>query len=918
MKVRIASAGTGKTYALTSSFVAALAQHAPWRMAAVTFTRAAAAELKTRLRERLLLIADGEFAPSGPADTPPAEVVAAAAELAQQVLGATISTIHGFFAELLRQNALSMGLEPDFLRIDAAESADIFAEEARAYVFLHDEDPALAEELLQLFERRSLASELKPRGERAELLYQHFSQVMERYHRRLAGQALGPSDIELLAWKLVSRAEKESSLAERLRSRLQVVFVDEYQDTSPLQGEVFAGLERLGIAIEVVGDPKQSIYAFRNADVGVFRRAMRRGDLQQPLTVSWRHDKALVEFLNRYCGWVAKERPRAFDREEAPTVQAGPRAGEGRVIAQLLHGNASPENLRPYEADQLARWLQDQHQDYSWREMAVLLRSHNSAPPLQRALDARQVPYVIIGGRGFYDLIEVRDLVHAARLALDPNFRYSLAAFLRGPFGALSLDELELVLAASDPLAELARLQPQVYQRIEQLSEWVQTLRPLDFFEKLVRAPLLAGRSYLESLEPAARANVDQLLFKMAQRRYGRLEFLLRDLEDLRGSDEAEVPEGGFDAVRIYTVHGSKGLEWPVVALYDLNRVSPDRALSFYVRPGSGEFACEGDPSYQDFKEEWKQREEFEHYRLLYVALSRAAKRLLISMSVRLKTDRNGQSVPSFWRRSLGSSLYQEMSLPDWPGVEVRKLAVEKLPQPLQKPRRRRRERQAGEELLRAVPPLARPPVYSPSAFKAEKGWSGEQDEGEEVTVELEDAALDYGLLARTGGILVHYAIAENWGEERLADLWSQEAAQRLTDEEARLLKADVTLLLRNYWKMLGKELAEPSRRDEDLAEYPLLLPTRSLGLNTVWEGVIDRLYRLGERWILEDYKTDREVHPERYHFQLGLYRQAIKEAWGIEPQAQLVFLRFGKVVRLEAELLQEAFERGIREIQQV
>ncbi|WP_293172006.1 UvrD-helicase domain-containing protein, partial [Oceanithermus sp.] len=90
MKVRVASAGTGKTYALTSRFTAALAEHPPYRLAAVTFTRAAAAELKTRLRERLLAIADGRFEPSGEEDRPPEAVAARAGELATGVLGATV------------------------------------------------------------------------------------------------------------------------------------------------------------------------------------------------------------------------------------------------------------------------------------------------------------------------------------------------------------------------------------------------------------------------------------------------------------------------------------------------------------------------------------------------------------------------------------------------------------------------------------------------------------------------------------------------------------------------------------------------------------------------------------------------------------------------------------------------------------
>ncbi|WP_287408963.1 UvrD-helicase domain-containing protein [Oceanithermus sp.] len=917
MKVRIASAGTGKTYALTSRFTAALAEHPPYRLAAVTFTRSAAAELKARLRERLLAIAEGRFKPTGAEDVPPETVVRRAGALATEVLGATVTTIHGFFAELLRQNALALGLEPDFLRIDASEAQQIFAEEARAYVYLNEETDELAEVLGRLFAKRSLAAELRPQGAAAEALWTHFRAVLERYARRLGGEALGPSDIELHAWRLLERAGREEALAARIRSRLARVFVDEYQDTSPLQGRVFAALEALGVEVEVVGDPKQSIYAFRNADVEVFREAMRRGEPLPPLVTSWRHDRALVRFLNRYVDWVADERPEAFARAEAPPVEARPGAGPGRVRLQLVQGEARQDALRPYEADQLARWLLEQHAEHAWREMAVLVRSHSSVPLLARALSAHGVPHVVVGGRGFYDLIEVRDLVHAARVALDPRGRFSLAAFLRGPFAGLDLARVERVLEAEDPLAELERAAPEVVERVARLSRWVQTLRPLDFFERMVRTPFLDGESYLERLEPPARANVDQLLFRLASRRYGRLEFLLRDLEELRGSDEAGVPEGGFDAVRIYTMHGSKGLEWPVVAVFDLNRGQPDGAEPFYVRPGSGEFAAEADPDYARFAAEWKERERQEAYRLLYVALSRPRSRLLLSLSVQLKPDGEGLR-PKFWRRTLGRTLIEEMNLAAWDALEVERLDVERLPAPKPAAAAPRRAAEVDERLRAPVEPLARPPVYSPSALKAERPAPPELDDEGDVAVELEEAGVDPGLVARTVGILVHYAIGQDWGPERLADLWNQEAVQRLTEPERTRVQTEAAQRLETYWRLLGAELPALAERDEDYAEFPLLLPTRTPRLDTVWEGVIDRLYRVGDAWVLEDYKTDRELHPERYHFQLALYRRAVAAAWGIEPAARLVYLRFGEVVPLEAELLEEAFERGVAEAEQV
>jgi ATP-dependent exoDNAse (exonuclease V) beta subunit len=126
---------------------------------------------------------------------------------------------------------------------------------------------------------------------------------------------------------------------------------------------------------------------------------------------------------------------------------------------------------------------------------------------------------------------------------------------------------------------------------------------------------------------------------------------------------------------------------------------------------------------------------------------------------------------------------------------------------------------------------------------------------------------------------------------------------------EREEMMAEVKALLYNYETLLGGALPWP--RDEDHAELPMALPRGS----TVWQGVIDRLYRAGERWYLEDYKTDHELAPERYHFQLGVYLQAIDEVLGITPEPRLVYLRHLKVVELEAPLVKAAVEEALRSL---
>ena len=77
---------------------------------------------------------------------------------------------------------------------------------------------------------------------------------------------------------------------------------------------------------------------------------------------------------------------------------------------------------------------------------------------------------------------------------------------------------------------------------------------------------------------------------------------------------------------------------------------------------------------------------------------------------------------------------------------------------------------------------------------------------------------------------------------------------------------------------------------------------------NTVWQGIIDRLYRVGSTWVLEDYKTDREIRPERYHFQLATYVEAVRRVRRVEPRVQLIYLREGRVVEIPRTTLEAAY----------
>src|SRR5699024_1795478 len=169
-----------------------------------------------------------------------------------------------------------------------------------------------------------LAPELQAADPDAEGVIWLYRETLKAYRLRLAGRQLAPPDVELQALKILEL----SNATDRLLSRSTHLLVDEFQDVNPLQGRFFRTLADLGTVVDAVGDPKQSIYAFRDADVEVFRRALREGERLPDLDRTYRRSPELTEFLNRLTGTMA-EHQRGFRADEAPVVRsARARTGE--------------------------------------------------------------------------------------------------------------------------------------------------------------------------------------------------------------------------------------------------------------------------------------------------------------------------------------------------------------------------------------------------------------------------------------------------------------------------------------------------------------------------------------------------------------------------------------------------------------
>ena len=903
MKVRVASAGTGKTTSLVLRYLELINDGtALRRIAGVTFTRKSAHELRQRVNEGIKeLLENGEYL----AFRLDSENREKFLEAKRELEGASLSTIHGFMANCLRLVAPIMGLDPDFSILGEWEAEAIFEEEMRSLLYLAKEPNhalhlagktyKIEEKVLELFRKRSLSQEfICDDNIENVVLREVYERSYAAFSMRFKSQLLSPAEIERQAILLTNT----KPALERLSKRYKLLLIDEYQDLNPLQGEFFEKLEAFGINIEVVGDPKQSIYGFRNADVGVFRKALRNGEVLEPLHKSYRHSKIINRLLNKYTATMAKNNM-GFSELEAPKIESN-RSETGFIEINWVVGNEPIDDLRLYEAQQMAKSLQRAHQlkgiDYS--DMAVLARSNKGLKIIENALKELELPNVLLQGRGYYDRIEIRDIYNALKLGIDAG-GVSLAAWLRSPFAALKLTEIDKILSSEKPLLELKQY-PQVYSRLEKIRKVVKG-NPIDALKFLIREPFIGKKRYIDFLDKKARENLDALIFTMAQQAPGEIEFLLDRLEHLSlQTDAGDVPQSG-QGIQLLTIHSSKGLEWPLVAVFDIGRNIYHRPQDIFLDADSGQFALKGTDSYAELQMKQKAKAEQEDYRLLYVALSRAKDILLLSGSI--KNSKTASWTKALQLVGIGADAGQRQT----DDFVLKVFEYQKLG-------KRSAVEDEKEDIIASAwidkefgrpkyPAVISPSYLKKQSYENEPAILPEQEQGEYIPG-----------LATTIGTLTHDAISQNWrydNDKQMAALRAQELMFPFSEAEKDTIMESVRAMLKNHSEMLGKTIPSLEVRNQDFAELPMVLPVN----NTVIQGIIDRLYQVDNVWYLEDYKTDKVIKPEHYHLQLALYYDAVKKVLHIEPIVQLVYLRESKVIVLDKDLLEPILADNIKQL---
>lgn len=613
----LAGAGSGKTRVIAHriAHLVANAQIAPDRVLAVTFTNKAAGEMRTRVEA--LLQAD-----------------------CRQMW---VSTFHALCARLLRREAPHIGLSRDFVIYDSADQLTVMKQALR--------ELGMDDSTLQPRMALSRISHAKNRMEGPESFAANawnprdsqLGKLFEIYIRTL--KDANALDFDDLLLKTVELFESSETVRERYSNKFQYLMVDEYQDTNRPQYLLIQRLASKRRNLCVVGDPDQSIYKWRGADL---RNILDfEHDFPEATIVRLeRNYRSTQIILDAASAVIAQNRNRKEKRLYTD------RKGGARILYYRAGDDID-------EAEYIGRTARTALHDGVENTVAVLYRTNAQSRTVEDALRRAGVAYRIIGGVRFYERKEIKDALAYMKLVLNPHDDVALRRVINVPARGIgkgvmeSLQQIELggdvnlppLLAGLQPVASNNSLWARLVHGVEQRLLTPRASASLAAFRDLIVAlTQMAGQEsvsialgkiidqsgYLKDLREErseeAESRIENLLELVSAAR----EYETRNLEptlagfvdQLSLLSDVDEEAGARDArVLMMTMHSAKGLEFPVVVIAGL-----EEGLFPHSRSSEDEAELE------------------EERRLCYVGITRAQRRLVLTSAARRRTFGEYQS----------------------------------------------------------------------------------------------------------------------------------------------------------------------------------------------------------------------------------------------------------------------------------
>ena len=755
----------------------------------------------------------------------------------------------------------------------------------------------------------------------------------------------------------------------RIKQTYRAILVDEFQDTDPVQYEIILYLgERAGChqtswqdvdldpgKLFIVGDPKQSIYAFRRADIEAFERVVEKiragGGAVYSLVTNFRSDGAVLDVVNNVFDRLFRpaEHIQPANERLAARPQRKPEVSISGAQLRLVRPGEDDEEFDVQaatraEAEALARWLKEELlpgttvMDRDRREgplhpghIALIFRKLTQAQVYLDALRRYDIAYITDGEKHFYRRQEIIDLVNLLRVIDNQHDAIALVGILRSPIGGmtdrdlLALQEIEgldyqkgeRLSSWNHPQAEMMR---RFYERLAELHR-LAPLRPVPdaidlIFDRLPVLELAAASLHGEQAVANLR-KIREMAEALADRPHltltGFVDLMMTRISEQPDEAESALAEESLDAIRVLTIHKAKGLEFPVVILPGLHQGSknPRKGPSIHHDWSSHCYSLQmgGRMNLGALLVDMKMaaREEAEQRRLLYVGMTRARDLLVLSAG---QTTKPGHDTVL---ALLGEAIQDEGGPSESDQICIGTSKLTRVVTPAVATARRRRQDPLsniapgpalGPTIIRRQARLVEwekrrtmPRRLTPSSLAG-----GRPEAISPRTVTGHDANL-----GRLVGVCAH-AVLEQWDfarpREEICTVIEQACRRHVVQDHPQLMADVVEDLTTLFDRFLSSEPYTRLQRSTVLGrEVPFAMP---LGEGQMVEGVIDLIYRLDDQIWIADYKTDDVAAEElqaiadRYRPQAEMYSRAVASALGLSSlMFQFIFLRLGVAVDL-------------------
>ncbi len=746
--------------------------------------------------------------------------------------------------------------------------------------------------------------------------------------------ALDFDDLEYGAAQLL----KQPEIQEQWQSGIAALLVDEFQDTNERQRQIVINLAGSPGKLFVVGDPKQSIYRFRRADVTVFRSIQQSvkaaGGLPLDLDLTFRAHEPLLEGM----GDLLRETMGTEDDPSCPYyVPFSPLVAHRKTpeehfqephIEIVVGVGEDADNARPAAARALAMRLSElkgQGQIRSWDDVTLLFSSANGFPAYETAFEDANIPFVTVAGRGFYDRPEIRDVLNILRSLADPSDDLAMAGLLRSPAFGLTDTALYQLRWQTDTAShygsalqgDLSFLDIQDQIRVSRafsiLTELLPQVDRIPVAELLKKVVDITDYRAILAVEDKGGnggrlwRNLDKLMLDaLSSGKVSVRDFLdyLTTVNDA-GAREGEAPAEAQGSVRLMTIHKAKGLQFPIVVLADASREPKVSSNPAILLPNLG-LAFKLDPPpmlYRLAKQEDQRQDEAEKQRLLYVALTRAQEKLIISGHLTAK-EKGGVTSAGYLKELIEAAGLDLDSIADQAGREVitqtssgqsvRAWAI---------PDESESVKMVDNE---EVPIVQEPdflPIYMPLMVPAKP--VEEEPEFSEIPVERVTATVG-SLPSGVIGTMVHKAI-QLWLFPEDPKLIPMLETAALNTGLAQ--KSQRTVAVQHAVALLTRLQDHPLRKEiESSTEIFHELPYSRLVKGYTETGYIDLMYLSPAGWQILDFKTDaiRGIEDgvaliKKYSGQMKRYASAVESLLSQKVQTRICFLDdHGEVVLVD------------------